>query len=416
MTGRLGAGEIVRTAFGEVRHHKLRSTLTLLGIVLGTLSITVMTSLLDGVVQTVWEGMDKLGLDGVVFVVPREAKNLREAEMLARSKGLQPGDAAILLARARAVQAVAPIQYGDGVVRRGSVERRVQVLGITEDYARVRNRRAARGRYVGAADERAYAKVAVLGSRLARRLFGTDDPLGKAVTVGGRTFTVIGVGEALDNQFVHDGDALDEMEGLALPLATIRKLESGEEAPVSVIAVRTGDAARLGELVAEIEAGLTIAHRGAKDFKVENVAEEIVRARRDVAVQLRNWRIVLGTIAGISLAVGGIGLLSVMLIAIGERLYEIGLRKAMGATDGQVFVQFLSESVILALLGGVIGAGAGAGITKVAGGFFKSGLPVNFGGLALAIGIAFALGLAYGAYPALVASRLAPVDALRSAA
>ncbi len=416
MSGGLGLGEIVRTAAGEVRHHKLRSTLTLLGIVLGTLSITVMTSLLDGVVQTVWDGMDKLGLDGVVFVVPREAKNLREAEMLARSKGLQPADAAILRARARAVQAVAPIQYGDGVVRRGPVERRVQVLGITEDYARVRNRHAARGRYVGPADERAYARVAVLGSRLAKRLFGSDDPLGKAVTVDGRTFAVIGVGEALDNQFVHDGDALEEMEGLALPLATIRKLVSGEEDPVSVIAVRTGDPARLGELVSEIEAGLTLAHRGAQDFKVENVAQEIVKARRDVAVQLRNWRIVLGTIAGISLAVGGIGLLSVMLIAIGERLYEIGLRKALGATNGQVFVQFLAESVFLALLGGVIGAGAGAGITMAAGRFFKSGLPVNVGGLALAIGIAFALGVVYGAYPALVASRLAPVDALRSAA
>ena len=116
------------------------------------------------------------------------------------------------------------------------------------------------------------------------------------------------------------------------------------------------------------------------------------------------------------LVVGGIGLLSVMLISIGERLYEIGLRKAIGASDTEVFLQFLLEAVVLSLIGGLLGAASGIGVTKLAGSFVPSGLPVHLGGLAFAIGISVLLGLVYGVYPALKASRLSPVDSLRSAA
>ena len=130
---------------------------------------------------------------------------------------------------------------------------------------------------------------------------------------------------------------------------------------------------------------------------------------------IRSWRIVLGSLAGISLVVGGIGLLSVMLISIGERLYEIGLRKALGASDMEVFFQFLLEAMVLSTIGGLLGAGAGAGITKFAGSFFPAGLPIKLGGLAFAIAVSIALGLLYGIYPALKAARMQPVESLRSA-
>jgi putative ABC transport system permease protein len=182
------------------------------------------------------------------------------------------------------------------------------------------------------------------------------------------------------------------------------------------MAVKTSDADRLGAMKSEVTSSLKLAHRGAQDFRVQNIGEEILRARKEITGVLNSWRIVLGSIAGISLLVGGIGLLSVMLISIGERLYEIGLRKAIGASDFDVFMQFLLESVTLSLIGAVLGAAAGVGITKSAAQFFPSGLPINMAGLAFAIGIAMTLGLLFGIYPALKASRLAPVDALRSAA
>ncbi len=206
------------------------------------------------------------------------------------------------------------------------------------------------------------------------------------------------------------------MEGLYVPLSTMRKYYAGEDSPLSFLAVKTRQVEKLGDLKAEVIASLTTAHRGAQDFRVENIAEEILRARVQVRQIVLNWRIVLGSIAGISLLVGGIGLLSVMLISIGERLYEIGLRKAIGATDAEIFLQFLLESVFLSVIGGLVGAGLGVALIKFVSRFFSSGLPINMQGLLTAAGIAVVLGALYGVYPALKASRMEPVEALRSAA
>jgi putative ABC transport system permease protein len=412
----MNLGEVVRTALAEIRGHKLRSMLTLLGIILGTLSITVMTSFLDGIIGLVWRGFDQLGYDGVVYVVGQDPRDLAERERFARSKGLQPADAELLMRRAQLVSAVAPVTIDEQLVRQGGVERKTRIHGVTASYSVVRGRQAAEGRFFTAGDERAFARVCVLGHRLKIRLFGTEDALGQTVRLAGREFRVVGVGQKLGNMFVDDDDMIEEMEGLYIPLQTLRKLFTGEEQPLAFLAVKTDDVTRLGQLEAEVTSSLRLAHHGVEDFRVENIAEEILRARKDVPEQLRSWKIVLGSLAGISLLVGGIGLLSVMLISIGERLYEIGLRKAIGASDTEVFLQFLLEAVVLSLIGGLLGAASGIGVTKLAGSFVPSGLPVHLGGLAFAIGISVLLGLVYGVYPALKASRLSPVDSLRSAA
>jgi len=408
-------GEMIRSALSEIREHKLRATLTLLGIILGTASITFMTSLLDGVVAEVWEGISDLGYDGVMYVVTREPRDLRDQAIFARSKGLQPSDADFLMSRGEAVSAVAPVMIHEDLVRHGDVERTVRITGATGSYNAVRGRSMETGRWINDFDEATFGRVAVLGYRLRQRLFGTEDPVGRSIRVASRSFRVIGVVEKLGSEYVNDSDFNEEMEGLYIPLSTLRKFYTGEEDPLSFVAVKTEDLENLQELKTEAIASLTLAHRGAKDFEVQNIAEEMLRVRKDVQTVLMNWRIVLGSIAGISLLVGGIGLLSVMLISIGERLYEIGLRKAIGATDLDIFVQFLAESVVLSLLGALIGAGLAVAVTKGLSGFFAAGLPINFPGLAGAIGIALLLGLAFGIYPALKASRMEPVEALRSA-
>jgi putative ABC transport system permease protein len=408
--------ETIRTVLGEIRHHKMRSALTLLGIILGTLSITVMTCLLQGVVVTVWSGFADLGFDGVVLVRNRQARDLTEAAVFARSEGLQPEDAQLLLSRGKLVASVAPVDFYEDIVRRGDEERKAQITGATSSYPYVRNRAMESGRFINEADERAFARVCVLGNRLKTRLFGTEDAVGQSISIGSRRFSIVGVGKKLGNQFVNDDDFIQEMEGLYMPLSTLRKFYSGEDGPVALLAVKGKDMERLGDLKSEVEASLRIAHRGAEDFRVMNIAEEMLRARKQAGDQIRSWQIVLGAIAGISLIVGGIGLMSVLLISIGERLYEIGLRKAIGATDLEVFLQFLAESVILSMMGGALGVAGGVGITLWAGSFFPSGLPIQMDGLAIALGTALALGIVYGIYPALIASRLEPVEALRSAA
>lgn len=410
----MSPGEIVRTSFSEIRGHKLRSGLTLLGIILGTLSITVMTSFLDGIVTMVWRGFDDLGFDGVMYVEGRSPRDLRDQAIFARSMGLMPADAELLMARAERVQAVAPMMFTEELVRRGGVARKAQVIGATPSYLVVRSRKIAEGRFLGDQDESTYARVCVLGSRLKSRLFGSEDPIGKTVDLAGREFRVVGVGAKLGNEFVNDDDFIEEMEGLYVPLSTLRKFFTGEDEPLAAIAIKTAEVGRLGDVESEVTSALRIAHRGAEDFRVQNIAEEMLRERQEVVKVIRSWRIVLGSLAGISLVVGGIGLLSVMLISIGERLYEIGLRKALGASDLEVFFQFLLEAVVLSLIGGLLGAGAGVAITKFAGSFFPAGLPIKMGGLAFAIGVSIALGLIYGIYPALKAARMQPVESLRS--
>ena len=410
----MNLGEILRTSLGEIRHHKMRSALTLLGIILGTLSITVMTSFLDGVVATVWQGFDDLGFDGVMYVVDREARDLRETSLFTRSRGLQPSDAGVVLARRRSISAVAPAMFREEILRRGNVERKARILGVTSAYQIVRQRGTEAGRFFSEAEERSFARVCVIGHRARRRFFGTEEPIGKSIGIAGRLFRVVGVAKKLGNEFVNDDEFIEEMEGVYVPLGTLRKFYTGENEPLAYLAIKTDDPERLGDVKAEVIASLRIAHRGAQDFRVENIAEEMLRERKEVKDVLNSWRIVLGSIAGISLLVGGIGLLSVMLISIGERLYEVGLRKAIGATDAQIFLQFLSEAVVLSLIGGLLGAGAGIGITKAVSGFFPSGLPIHVGGLVFAIAVAVLLGVLYGVYPAIKASRLAPVEALRS--
>jgi len=411
----LMVGEILRTALGEIAAHKLRSALTLLGIILGTLSLTVMTSLLDGVTAAVWEGFSDLGFDGVMYVMGRPPKDLREQAIFVRSRGLQPGDADILESRAGAIDAVAPALVSEAMVRSADVERRVRVMGVTSAYNVVRGRSLDAGRFFSDIEEDSFAPVCVLGYRLNRRLFGAENGVGKSIMVDSRPMRVIGVSEKLGNEFVNDNDFVEEMEGLYLPLATLRAFYAGNEAPLSFLAVKTNNPDRLSDLKAETLAKLAIAHRGANDFRVENIAQEMLKVRKDIKTVLTNWRIVLGTIAGISLLVGGIGLMSVMLISIGERLYEIGLRKAIGATHAQVFLQFLVESAVLSLVGGILGVGAGIGITMMVASFFSGGLPIHLFGVMFSLGVSLALGILYGIYPALKASRMEPVEALRAA-
>lgn len=406
--------EILMGGLNQIRYHKLRSFLTLIGIILGTFSIIFMTSMLNGIIVSVWDGFADLGYDGVMYVVARPPRDAVERARFAQSVGLRPDDADILLSRRELVVAVAPVQQTELLVEQAGVRREVRVAGVTPEYARIRRRWPASGRFIAESDVRGFQRVCVLGHRLRLRLFGSSDPIGRQITLGGTRMTVVGVGTELGNQFVNDGDFNEEMEGLYIPLSTLRRYFAGEESSLSYIAVKTASFRSLANVQAEVQASLSAAHHGVGDFKVENIAQEMLKQRDEVEGVILNWQIVLGTIAGISLLVGGIGLLSVMIISINERLYEIGMRKAIGASDGGIFVMFLIESVTLSLVGALTGVGLGLGGVKALSGWFPSGLPIDWEGVVTAVGVAVTLGLVFGVWPALKASRMPPVDAMRA--
>jgi putative ABC transport system permease protein len=203
-----------------------------------------------------------------------------------------------------------------------------------------------------------------------------------------------------------------EMGGAYIPW-TVYRDTFGRANAISYMMGKSSSAEKSVEAEYEAIARFRQAHNGIGDTRIENVGKDIQRERGQIDIILRNWRIVFFSIAAVSLLIGGVGIFSVLKISISERLFEIGLRKSMGATDAEIFIQFLIESVTLSVAGAAVGLGGGIGVVKLIGGFFPAGLPVSLFGLTVASGFAIAVGLFAGLYPSLTASRLEPVDALR---
>jgi len=406
-------GESVRTSLTEIRSHKLRSMLTLVGVVLGTTSLVVMVSVIGGAAKAVQKGLSDLGFDSVMFVTAREPLLRLEQKKRGYSRGLRSADLATIDGGRELLQAVAPVVSLSEVARINGRELRVEIEGVTPEYGEIRNRNTRIGRYLVQRDVETVAPVAVIGDELCKLVFGNEEALGREALIRGVRFRIVGVLRPLGTDQVDDDDMRRDNSKLYLPITTVQKYFTGSDA-VQALVFKVGDVLRLADGQKEAEALLRRSHRGISDFKVMNIGEEILRVRREVDKLIANWTVVLASIAGISLLVGGIGIFSVMQISISERVYEIGLRKSIGATDREIFGQFLLESVTLSLVGGLLGAGLGYGITLLAGQAFQDGLAVSPVGLLLAAGFAVGIGLSAGVYPALRAARLSPVDAIRA--
>jgi ABC-type antimicrobial peptide transport system permease subunit len=404
--------EAVRTSLAEILAHKLRSGLTLVGIVLGTTALVVMVSVIGGLAVAVQQGLTDLGFDGVIFVVPKKTEDRIEQKKQGYSRGLRSADGQVIEPGREVIRDAAPVLgLGNETARINGRTMKVAVDGVTPAWGRIRNRVAAEGRYLVDRDVNERATVALLGHRLRKDVFGDEPALGREIQIRGVRFRVVGVLEHLGTQQVNDDEMERDNAKVYVPLTTAQKYFAGTDA-VHAWAFRA-DPDDLDHAQKEAEALLRRSHRGIEDFKVQNIGQEMLRVRHEVDVLISNWRAVLASIAGISLLVGGIGIFSVMQISISERTYEIGLRKAMGATDAEIFGQFLVESVSLSLAGGALGAALGYAVTQLAGQAFENGLPVSPLGLALAASFAVVIGLGAGIYPALRASRLHPVEAIR---
>lgn len=406
--------ESVRTSASEIFAHKLRSTLTLVGIVLGTTSLVVMVSVIGGAAESIKAGFADLGFDGVMFAVPQKPEDRIERKKQGYSRGLRSSDVAVINAGKELIESAAPLAATRDRVRMNGRDFNAAIEGVTPEYGAIRGRGAASGRYFISADVESNATVAVIGQQIAKDAFGAESPLGREILIRGTRFEIVGVIRSLGNGQVNDQEMQRDNLKIYVPITTLQKQFSGSNA-VEAIVFKVPDEQALTHGETEAKALLKRAHRGITDFRVQNIGEEIVRVRKEVDVIIANWTIVLASIAGISLLVGGIGIFSLMQIAISERLFEIGLRKATGATDGAIFLQFLIESVSLSVVGGTLGVILGSGITMLAGQAFEDGLSISPLGLGLSAAFAIIIGLSAGLFPALRASRLTPVEAIRGA-
>src|SRR5437867_9819928 len=404
-------GEAIRTSLEEVRAHPLRSFFTLIGVILGTLALVVVLSVLDGVEMAVWSGMEDLGLDGVLVINQKKPTDRVEAAKAHLSRGLRVEDVRYF-SENELVTSIGPVGETRAVITAGSMTRRVNVYGITPAFVTIKGRKTIEGRFISERDDRGSAPVCVLGFKLKEQLFGGEEAIGHQVNLAGRRLTVIGIGTKFNMQFVNDDDMRKETGGVYIPFSIYEQM-FGRNA-ISYMLAKAVEPEKSIDAEDETAKLYAQAHNGIHDVHVENVGKEILKERGNIVRILRNWRIVFFSIAGVSLLIGGVGIFSVLKISVSERLFEIGLRKSMGATNAEIFGQFLIEAVTLSAVGAAIGLAGGIALVRVISGFFPAGLPVSMFGLSVASGFAVSMGLLAGLYPSISASRLEPVDALRA--
>jgi putative ABC transport system permease protein len=403
------AGEVIASGLSELWAHKLRSVLTLTLLMLGVFALVVMTSLLGGIMDKVRTGFQGMGWEGALVLQPRAPGTLEQRKRFQQSPGLRLEDLARITLPSPKVRAWMPRAVRSVPVRVAGGTERAWAIGTAPDYLAVMNRRIAGGRGLTEDDRKRRSPVAVLGATLASKVLGGADPVGREIVVEGVSFRVVGV---LAGQMIFNEDAWYDANGILVPLeAYMDRLEPGHR--LSSLIVKLAAARDLDEVSAMLLARARQAHHGIEDVEVKNLDAEAARNYRQFLNQMRGWKVVLLSLAGTVLLVGGVGVLSVMLISCSDRRFEIGLRKALGASDREIFGQFLLEAAVLGALGALAGTLAGALACQALSARFPYGLVVNPLGLALAWATALALALGFGLYPALRAMRLSPMEAMR---
>ncbi|MEJ3745869.1 ABC transporter permease [Actinomycetes bacterium KLBMP 9797] len=389
--------EAWRVALDALRTNRLRSGLTMLGVVIGVAAVVVLVAIGTGAKREVEQQVEGLG-SNLLIVVPGRLEfnsapsvsrlSLSDVEAVSRIVG-DPSRVAVTVTSGETVRA-------------GTRATFTTVQGVLETTPRVFVRSVARGTYLTSSDVDTARRVAVLGSSVARTLFGDRDPVGQQVSVAGVRFRVIGVFAPLGQSLGVDRD--DEVH---IPVTTAHRLYGTNR--IDGIAVKAPDRERIDELSERIVAELTDRHPDVEFSAVTQ--EQILGVLGDILSVLTG---VLAAIAGISLLVGGVGVSNIMLVSVRERTGEIGLRKAVGARPRDIALQFLLEAVLLTTLGGVTGMGLGIGAALLVGALSPVPAAITWWSLALAFGVSAAVGIIFGVVPAQRAGRLDPVVALRT--
>ena len=402
----------IRIALRALRVNKLRSTLTMLGIIIGVAAVIVMIAVGSGAQARVEDQIKGLGTN-LIILLPGSV-TASGARMGAGSRSsLTEDDSYAIQREISAVQAAAPTLRGTGQVVAGGNNWSTVFQGVTPEYLEARNWVVASGKMFEAADLTGSAKVALLGETVARNLFGDSDPIGQTIRIRKVPFTVIGVLERKGQSLL--GQDQDDL--ILMPISTARNRVLGgntaKQRSVGSASIKVRDGEDMKEAEEQIRNLLRQRHRiqpgQDDDFTLRNLSE-VLQAQEQSS---RVMTLLLAAIASVSLLVGGIGIMNIMLVSVTERTREIGLRMAVGARGRDILAQFLVEAVTLALIGGLLGIALGVGGSFAIGHFADWRTELNINAIVLAVGFAAAIGVFFGFYPARKASRLLPIEALR---
>lgn len=401
--------ESVKMATTTLMANKLRSSLTMLGIIIGNASVIAMIGIGEGAQKYVSEQVNSLG-PNLLFVIAGSPDAQRRPVVPPLTLVL--ADAEAIAQQVPSVEEVAPTLNDSQLVTYRSNNASSSIIGTTPQFLSVRSFDVAKGRFITDLDLKRQENVVALGSEIAQRLFGDVQPIGKYVRIKNNTFQVIGVMQPKGSTF---GDNQDM--NVFVPLTTMANRIVGRSSPygirVTFISVSVKDQTQMKAAQFQIENLLRLRHKITKDddFTVRN-QQDLQNTLGGITGALK---LMLAAVASISLFVGGIGIMNIMLVSVTERTQEIGLRKAIGASRQDILIQFMIESVILSAAGGAIGTMIGVGGVMVVGAISPLQAGVSPVAIALAVGVSGGIGLFFGVVPARQAAKLDPIVALRTA-
>jgi putative ABC transport system permease protein len=409
--------ETFRTGLEAVITHRLRSSLTVLGIMIGITAVILTVGLGEGAQQQVGSEISSLGSNLLTISPGSTTSSAGVRGGFGSASTLTVGDATALASKTVApdIGAVAPTTSESESLVAGTTNWTSTVVGTNSSWLSVRGRTMTEGRFIAGHDVSTRADVVVLGSTTAEELFAGRDALGQTVTVAGVPLTVIGVlntvGSSGSSSTTSDQD---DQAIVPITTASTQLFGGSDRNSVSDILVQATSSATLSAAYQEADSELLNLHSittaSAADFTIES-QQQVLSTATSVDKTLT---VLLGGVAGISLLVGGIGVMNIMLVSVTERIREIGLRKALGATPRVIRRQFLVEASVLGLVGGVLGAGLGILGAWILPHFISDPITISLAATIGAIVVAMAIGVGFGVYPAGRAARLAPIDALRS--
>ncbi|MCX5963950.1 MAG: ABC transporter permease [Cyanobacteria bacterium] len=389
--------------------NKLRTGLTMLGMIIGNASVIAMIGIGQGAQRLASEQFESLG-PNVLFVTPGSPGARQRTTFLPRN--LVWDDAKAIAAQVPSVASVAPQRQSQLSVTYGGKNRTTLIMGTTPEYLIVRDFDVAKGRFINNVDLERNTRVAILGSEVAEQFFQGQDPIGSKIRIRNISFEVVGVLQAKGSFLGNNQD-----DAVYIPLTTSATSLTGRTSPfgldLTFISISAVNEANIPAAEFQITNLLRRRHKiiSEDDFTVQT-QKDILRI---VGTITGGLTALLAAIAAVSLLVGGIGIMNIMLVSVSERTQEIGLRKAIGASEQDILMQFMIEAVMLSAAGGVLGTGVGIGGILLVAAFSPLQAVVSPVAITLAVTVSGTIGLVFGVFPARQAARLDPIVALRSA-